>query len=156
MKKTLLIDGHEYSFEQAQKGADQLAITIGGESFEFKRDGRYLVDSQGHRAKVFSIRDHTADRVHLQVASHIFWVSERSPFQYSGQGTTPGYQSPMPGKVLKVLVQEGDNVKEGDPLLILEAMKMEHTIKAQGEGTVKKIHCAEGEQVAAMATLLEL
>jgi biotin carboxyl carrier protein len=48
-------------------------------------------------------------------------------------------KAPMPGLVLKINVAEGDVVKKGDSLLVLEAMKMENSIKATGEGVVKKI-----------------
>jgi biotin carboxyl carrier protein len=52
-------------------------------------------------------------------------------------------KAPMPGLVLKVLVTEGQSVKKGDGLLILEAMKMENIIKATSDGMVKKIHIEE-------------
>jgi len=52
-------------------------------------------------------------------------------------------KAPMPGLVLKVLVTEGQAVKKGDGLLILEAMKMENIIKASTDGMVKKIHIEE-------------
>lgn len=52
-------------------------------------------------------------------------------------------KAPMPGLVLKVLVTEGQAVKKGDGLLILEAMKMENIIKASSDGMVKKIHIEE-------------
>ncbi|MES2780491.1 MAG: biotin/lipoyl-containing protein [Bacteroidota bacterium] len=48
-------------------------------------------------------------------------------------------KAPMPGLVLRILVKEGQAVKKGDALLVLEAMKMENVIKATGEGVVKKI-----------------
>jgi biotin carboxyl carrier protein len=48
-------------------------------------------------------------------------------------------KAPMPGLVLRVMVKEGDTIKTGDALLVLEAMKMENIIKATGEGVVKKI-----------------
>jgi biotin carboxyl carrier protein len=48
-------------------------------------------------------------------------------------------KAPMPGLVLRILVGEGDAVKKGDALLVLEAMKMENVIKATGEGVVKKV-----------------
>jgi 3-methylcrotonyl-CoA carboxylase alpha subunit len=55
--------------------------------------------------------------------------------------------APMPGSVLKILVAPGDQVTKGAPLLILEAMKMEHQITAPRDGTVASIHCKEGEMV---------
>jgi biotin carboxyl carrier protein len=55
--------------------------------------------------------------------------------------------APMPGLVLKVLVKVGDPVTKGAPLLILEAMKMEHQIVAPHDGVVEALHCTEGELV---------
>ena len=55
--------------------------------------------------------------------------------------------APLPGTVTKVLVAEGDAVAEGDGLVVLEAMKMEHTLRANGAGTVAQVHCAPGQQV---------
>ena len=52
-------------------------------------------------------------------------------------------KAPMPGLVLKLVVKEGDAVKKGDPLLILEAMKMENIIKAGTDGVIKKINITE-------------
>jgi 3-methylcrotonyl-CoA carboxylase alpha subunit len=64
--------------------------------------------------------------------------------------------APMPGKVLQVLVQVGANVAKGAPLVILEAMKMEHTIAAPHDGRVAEIHFKAGEQVNEGAELLRL
>ncbi len=60
----------------------------------------------------------------------------------------------MPGKVIAVLVAAGASVERGAPLVIMEAMKMEHTITAPGAGTVKEILYAVGEQVAEGAELI--
>ena len=62
----------------------------------------------------------------------------------------------MPGKVLQVLVQAGAQVAKGTPLVILEAMKMEHTIAAPHDGRVAEIHFKAGEQVNEGAELLRL
>jgi propionyl-CoA carboxylase alpha chain len=56
-------------------------------------------------------------------------------------------RAPLPGSVTKVAVSEGDVVTEGDPLVVLEAMKMEHTLRADGAGTVTQVLCAPGQQV---------
>ena len=55
--------------------------------------------------------------------------------------------APMPGVVLKILVNVGDDVTKGAPLLILEAMKMEHQITAPRDGNVASVNCKEGEMV---------
>jgi 3-methylcrotonyl-CoA carboxylase alpha subunit len=64
--------------------------------------------------------------------------------------------APMPGKVLQVLVQAGASVAKGTPLVILEAMKMEHTIAAPHDGRVVEIHFKAGEQVNEGVELLRL
>ena len=69
---------------------------------------------------------------------------------------TGSLAAPMPGRVIKLLVDAGAQVKKGQPLLILEAMKMEHTITAPADGTVKEIHYAAGEQVLEGAELIRL
>jgi propionyl-CoA carboxylase alpha chain len=58
-----------------------------------------------------------------------------------------GLVAPMPGAVLTTEVKAGDQVAQGDLLLILEAMKMEHRITAPMEGTVSELHVQEGDQV---------
>jgi len=63
---------------------------------------------------------------------------------------------PMPGKVIKVLVNEGDEVKKGEGLLIVESMKMENELSAPTEGNIKKVHVAEGEQVSLDQPLIEI
>jgi 3-methylcrotonyl-CoA carboxylase alpha subunit len=60
----------------------------------------------------------------------------------------------MPGKVVAVLVEAGKEVKKGDPLVIMEAMKMEHTIAAPSSGLVEEVLYAVGDQVADGAPLL--
>jgi biotin carboxyl carrier protein len=56
-------------------------------------------------------------------------------------------RAPLPGAVTKVLVAVGDSVAEGDGLVVLEAMKMEHTLRAHGAGTVTRVVAAPGQQV---------
>ena len=65
-------------------------------------------------------------------------------------------EAPMPGLVLKVLVEPGREVEKGAPLIILEAMKMEHAILAPRDGTIAAINCAEGEMVQAGVDLVRM
>mgnify|MGYP001352384362 CR=1 FL=1 len=65
-------------------------------------------------------------------------------------------KAPMPGKVLKVVVSEGDEVKKGDAILILEAMKMENVLKAEGDCTIKKVLVNTEESVEKNQILIEL
>ncbi len=64
--------------------------------------------------------------------------------------------SPMPGKILKIFVKEGQEVTPGTPILVMEAMKMEHTIKSSKIGKVEKIYFKEGDQVQGGVELVKL
>ena len=64
-------------------------------------------------------------------------------------------KAPMPGMVLKILVTEGTEVKKGDALLILEAMKMENILKSPSDGVVKKIAATQGVAVEKNQLLIQ-
>lgn len=64
-------------------------------------------------------------------------------------------KAPMPGMVLKVMVKEGDAVKKGDALLVLEAMKMENILKSPSEGIIKKIVALKGTAVEKNQLLIQ-
>jgi biotin carboxyl carrier protein len=72
------------------------------------------------------------------------------------RGATQALAAPMPATVVKVLVQPGAEVKSGDSLIVLEAMKMELPLRAPGDATVKAVHCREGELVSPETILVEL
>jgi len=62
--------------------------------------------------------------------------------------------SPMPGKVIEIMVKEGDKVKIGEKLVVIEAMKMNHTITAHQDGLVEQLFISEGEQLELGASLM--
>jgi glutaconyl-CoA/methylmalonyl-CoA decarboxylase subunit gamma len=68
-----------------------------------------------------------------------------------------GYQlkAPLPGNIFKILVKEGDAIKKGDILLIMEAMKMENNVMSEKEGTVKSIRVKVGDNVLQNDVLIE-
>ncbi len=73
-----------------------------------------------------------------------------------GQGAHDALIAPMPGKIVKVHVAEGERVGANQPLLVLEAMKMEHTIAAPHAGTVARLFYREGDLVGANNQLADL
>jgi 3-methylcrotonyl-CoA carboxylase alpha subunit len=73
--------------------------------------------------------------------------------QHAPQG---GLSAPMNGSIVRVLVQVGQQVEAGTQLVVLEAMKMEHSIRASQAGTVKALYCSEGEMVSEGTVLVEL
>ena len=74
----------------------------------------------------------------------------------SGGGTVPRVLAPMPGKVVKVLVRDGEEVKKGQALIILEAMKMEHVIAAPRDATVESVARVVGDVVQEGVALVSL
>ena len=76
--------------------------------------------------------------------------------QYEASASAEGaVRAPLPGKIIDLRVKVGDTVSRGQPLLVLEAMKMEHTLAAPVDGTVKAVRYGVGEQVAEGAELVE-
>ena len=73
-----------------------------------------------------------------------------------GEHGTTTIKAAMPGMVLRIMVQPGQTIKKGDPVLILEAMKMENVLKSPGDGVVKKILVARGEAVEKNSLLIEM
>ena len=74
----------------------------------------------------------------------------------TGGLAAPEIDAPMPGKVLKVLVAEGQPVEHGDPLIVLEAMKMETTLYAESPAIVARVCVEAGQMVDHGARLIEL
>ena len=112
-----------------------------------------LVD--GVRNK-FQIRQHGDDYfVYSNFVQRTLTRLPRYP-RHAGAGSHESANSPMPGQVLRVLVSEGQTVKAGDPLIALEAMKMEQTIKATMDGVVRAILVKAGQVVAPGQLLVEI
>ena len=74
----------------------------------------------------------------------------------TGSNEDNGLTAPMPGKILDVLVSQGQSVSQGDALMVMEAMKMEHRIQAPRAGEVTEVYFQTGERVDMGANLVEI
>lgn len=74
----------------------------------------------------------------------------------SAGGGTVKVEAPLPGSIFKMLVKEGDSIKKGDTLLIMEAMKMENNVLAEKDGVVSSIKVKEGDAVLQGDLLIEM
>ncbi len=95
---------------------------------------------------------------HVFAAAGATQITVIDMLAHAGQGPTEGGRltAPMPGKVVSFGVKAGDKVVKGQPLAVMEAMKMEHTIAAPADGVVEELLYAPGDQVAEGAELLKL
>ena len=76
--------------------------------------------------------------------------------EFSATAAQGGLTTPLPGVVAAVAAKVGQTVKAGDVLMVIEAMKMEHSIRAPQDGVVKVIHFGQGDRVPEGSQLLEL
>jgi biotin carboxyl carrier protein len=83
-------------------------------------------------------------------------VLDKMGIKRSSDNVSSDIKAPMPGKVIDVIVQEGDTVEKGDAILILEAMKMENVLKAEGAASIKKVLVSSSENVEKNQVLIEL
>ena len=98
-----------------------------------------------------------AERRHVFLDGAVHALTHVDPLATAGEGhgVEGGFAAPMPGKVIAWLAEPGSDVAKGAPLLILEAMKMEHTITAPAAGRLERFRFAVGEQVSEGAELVE-
>ena len=90
------------------------------------------------------------------VDGRVYELTEARQTPRVRSGPLGSLSAPMPATVRRVLVKEGDTVKRGDSLIILEAMKMELPVRAVDDGQVTRVACRPGELVAADAVLIEV
>ena len=121
-----------------------------------KLDGdRFAVELDDRRLIASVIAAGTKRHVFLNSQTWVIGRDDPLHLVEAGGAHGGGLTAPMPGKVVALLAQPSQKVDKGAPLLILEAMKMEHTITAPKNGTVKAFCYAAGDQVADGAELVE-
>lgn len=144
-----------------------VAVRANGKGVEvIMGDRRFLVEIEEAGPGVYTLRDaegraQTFHCVRDGETIHLFWqgvvyrlTEEKDGGRAVARQAAGALEAPMPGKVIAVLVQPGATVERGAPLVIMEAMKMEHTITAPAAGTVMEILYGIGEQVAEGADLI--
>ena len=152
-------DGETLVDAQVRYRRDHWAITVAGETTLArgkKLEGdRFAVELDDRRliASVVAVDDKRS--IFLQGSTVTLLRDDPLHRVDAGDSHGGGLTAPMPGKVVALLAQPGQAVEKGTPLLILEAMKMEHTITAPAAGVVKAFCYAAGEQVADGAALVE-
>ena len=136
----ILLDGREHRFEIDELGRDTIRFQTNGvmESARFFRDGDWLHIL--HRGVTLAVRDLTL----------------AAPAATAATGSDGKVRAAMNGRVVAVLVKQGERVEAGQPVMTLEAMKMEHVHTAPISGTIAAIDIAEGEQVTTGKLVVEI
>ena len=144
------------------------AITVDGQAIDLTFDytpGQTMVDIEfGEEALTIQLaRNHTGYAITTRGATHILRVLPARIAHLAGhmiEKEPPDLSKllicPMPGLLMKLHVQEGDEVQPGQPLATVEAMKMENILRAEKQAIVSKINAGEGDSLAVDAIILEL
>lgn len=158
------IDSTEYQLS-AQKKGDVFQIKLDNQPMDFKAtqvtENCLLLEEPTGRHRIYVAEGKEKSFVYLNgrqiVLEHID-ESSRSAARHGGDLHDGGSDicAPMPGKVLKILVEVDQHVKSKQSLVIVEAMKMEHNITAPKKAVVKKINFKEGDLVDTGQQILEL
>jgi 3-methylcrotonyl-CoA carboxylase alpha subunit len=117
-------------------------------------DGKIAIRLDGAALHGTVRRD--GEQIHVFTGGLHYTLHYADPMLHAGELEAAGGRltAPMPGKVVAVIARDGQTVKKGEPLVIMEAMKMEHTIAAPSDGLVEEILYQVGDQVADGAPLL--
>ena len=153
-KVTFEFENTEYDFEYKQKRDQKFLFSNNKEAFIYSSDEDgidMIFDGKRHYSRVTVSKNNIL--VHMPFGDVMLELKPR--FKMPGtEVTIGGLIAPMPGKVIDVKVKKGKKVKAGDTLVILEAMKMEHSIKASEDGTVSELLISLNDQVENGALLM--
>jgi biotin carboxyl carrier protein len=137
---SLLVDGQPFVI-----GHENGMLTVNGIGYDVTLDETTaIVDEKEYRIEVAGMAVKTAA------------PKKAAPKKAKAAAGAGSVTAIMPGAILKVLVAEGDEVQEGDVVVILEAMKMENEIHAHKGGVVKKVHVAAGDSVENGQALVDI
>ena len=150
----------EYTVEVEQKRQGNDAyylIKINDEQFDCQGtldNDSLVVNINGHRS--LATINCNENNISLYRANGVFNFTHILPDfgQHEGDDSHGGLTAPMNGTMVSVLVEAGDTVSKDQPLVIMEAMKMEHTIKAPSDGTINEVFFLAGDMVDGGAELL--
>jgi biotin carboxyl carrier protein len=159
MEKVFSINGQDVKVQDYKQNGDSVSFILNGKTYYYmliSKDGPEMILDNGGRFKAaVSTPNREGDSVILANGKEAIGSAAGKKLKKSG-AHSGGLTSPMPGKIFKVLKEAGAEVKKGEAILILEAMKMEHSIRSDKDGKVKKINYKVGELVQGGVTLAEV
>jgi len=133
----ILVNGKSFEVNILDTSHDKILFTTGGKS--------YLVEQE---TSAPSTRNQLAPKINKQ-------TFQKSPTLKSSDGTIE-ILAPIPGLVARIIKKEGEEVEQGETILILEAMKMQNRVNSPDKGVISRINIQEGEEVRDGQVLLEI
>ncbi len=159
MEKIFIIDGQELRVQDYTATADVVTFNLNGISYRYtliNREGPEFILDRGTRIRA-AVSASNRDGDSVIIANGVEALGSVGGKKIKKDRAPVGsLTAPMPGKIFKILRGPGEEVKKGEPILILEAMKMEHSIRSDKDGKVKKISYQVGELVQGGAVLAEV
>ncbi|MGA7861243.1 MAG: biotin/lipoyl-containing protein, partial [Thermoplasmata archaeon] len=160
---TVRVGSHEWSVQVGDAGNGSVTFEILGERVEVRRDGSgngtpggsVIVNGEVHTLAVESSVGSVSPPPVSKGAALAPFAAAPSAGDV-GDGSGRAVRPPMPGKVLEVRVRNGEKVRAGQVLLVVEAMKMRNEVTAPIEGEVSELHVVPGANVAAREVLLRV
>ncbi len=159
MEKKFSVNGQELTVSDYRKTAETVSFQLNGKSYSFKllaKDGAELILECDRRIKVNLGKPNKDGETLVMAQGRECLVSVAGKKARKAGGGAGNLTSPMPGKIFKIVKEVGSPVSKGETILILEAMKMEHSIRADKDGKVKKIMFKAGDLVQGGVTLAEV
>jgi len=137
-------------------------ITVNGRPFavEITEEGAVLVDGIAREVSLEGERAVVGDESYAMQVKGLMLEAEAALPAASGpaaaEASAGAVTAIMPGKIIRVFVEEGQQVEEGDPVCVLEAMKMENELNAPRSGVVQAVHAQPGDDVEKDQVLVEI
>ncbi len=157
MYKLTINDDRIISAEPVKEGAFLLDDKTISPDIVSIRDGLFHVISNNKSYNAEIIKHDAADKTfHIKVNNNIYKVQVKDKFDVllkelgldvANSKKVTDLKAPMPGLVVEVAIEEGQEVKQGEKLIVLEAMKMENILKAPIDVTIKKVNVKKGNTV---------
>ena len=146
-----------FSWEELQPGELDVLPMQDGRFHLIHRHKTYVAEliAADYQRKTFSFYLN-GSRFDVQLGDEYDRLVKALGLHIKSGGHVGDIHAPMPGLVLDISVQPGQQVQKGETLLILEAMKMENVIKSPGDGTVKAVRVSKGEAVEKGHVLVEI
>jgi biotin carboxyl carrier protein len=149
-KYTMVVDGKSYVVDAALMRSQIVSMLIDNHSYDVDVDGTGQANDTLDGRMQVRVRGRV---VRLDILDERRRKMREAASAHLGGAGTAKIESPMPGKIVRILVKEGETVTRGQGIIVVEAMKMENELKSPKDGTIGSLQVKEGQAVTGGAFL---